>query len=74
MKGEVLPSARAAHLYREGYSVCEIHDMYPRITRRGVVYRLRDEGVGGLTWCPVHRTFERVELNPDAGLDRHHEA
>ena len=70
---EILPAAKAGALYRQGWSVCEIHDMYPRVTRRGVVARLRDAGVGGLSYCPVHAALERVELSPDGGLDKHHE-
>lgn len=70
---DTLPPGRAAALYKTGYSVCEIHDMYPRVTRRGIVARLRSQGVAGLSYCPVHRCFERVDLHPESGLDRHHE-
>lgn len=67
-----ISTPEVAQRYLAGESVCEIATSWPRGTKGGVVTLLRSAGVSGLAWCRVHRALERVELHPQAGLDRHH--
>lgn len=69
---ETLTAETAARLYRAGLSVCEIRERYSRFTAHGVVGKLRDAGVGGLSWCRIHRAYERVGIDPESGYDSHH--
>jgi hypothetical protein len=58
---EPLTPARAAELYREGMSACQIAEAYG-ITRGGAEARIRAGGLGGLQWCPVHRAYEELQI------------
>jgi hypothetical protein len=60
-KREPLTPARAAELYREGMSACEIAAAYG-ITKGGAEARIRAGGLGGNQWCRIHRAYERLEI------------
>jgi hypothetical protein len=68
-----LTASEAANLYQQGWSVCEIRALYPSFTAHGVVGKLREAGMAGVSWCPVHHAQEWVELNPQLGYDQHHQ-
>ena len=60
-RGPRLTADAAAVLYRSGASVCEIARDF-KLTRQGVENRIRDGGLGGNAWCPIHRTHEALRL------------
>ena len=60
-RGPRLTASEAATLYRSGKSVCEIA-RDPKITRQGVENHIRNAGLGGNVWCPIHRTHEALRL------------
>jgi hypothetical protein len=64
-----LTPAEAANLYRQGMSACEIAAAHG-ITRQGAEARIRAGGLGGVCWCPIHRTHEELRLDdPRAPLN-----
>jgi hypothetical protein len=60
-KREQLTPARAAELYGEGLSACEIAGRFG-IARGGAEARIRAGGLGGLQWCRIHRAYEPLEI------------
>lgn len=63
MTREKLTAAMAGDLYRgKRWSACQIAEAYG-ITRGGAEARIRASGVGGLTWCPIHRTHEELTVS-----------
>lgn len=61
-----LTPADAAALYRGGMSACQIAATRG-ITRQGAEARIRAGGLGGVQWCPIHRTHEELhQANAEA--------
>lgn len=57
-----LTPAEAAALYRDKkMSACEIARLH-KLTPQGAAARIRAGGLGGVTWCGIHRTYEDVSL------------
>jgi len=53
--------ARAIRLYLQDRSACEIAAVIGRTTTpSSITGHLRDAGLGGVHWCPVHRVHEEI--------------
>jgi hypothetical protein len=60
---EPLTPARAAELYRAGWSACEIAAAAGRNrTADGVARMIGSQGLGGLIWCRLHSRHEDLQL------------